>query len=163
VVGDAAQQFTNRLLRLGRTWSTGPALERTSAAEPRSTVTFDIEPAGDGVVKLTVVHDGFAPGSTIAEMVSGGWLNVIASLKTLPETGDPLPACPPARPERVILVRQAAATGRGDVEVRGPAPYLVRRGAPDDYTADSGRTLTLRGPEDGSRSADGMGGTREVG
>jgi DNA-binding transcriptional ArsR family regulator/uncharacterized protein YndB with AHSA1/START domain len=64
----------------------------TMAAEPRSTVTFDIEPAGDGVVKLTVVHDGFAPGSTIAEMVGSGWPNVIASLKTLLETGDPLPA-----------------------------------------------------------------------
>ena len=43
------------------------------------------------VVKLTVVHDGFAPGSTVAEMVSGGWPAVIASLKTLLETGDPLP------------------------------------------------------------------------
>ena len=55
-------------------------------------MTFDIEPAGAGVVKLTVVHDGFAPGSTVAEMVSGGWPPVIASLKTLLETGDPLPA-----------------------------------------------------------------------
>jgi len=64
----------------------------TIAAEPRSTVTFDIEPAGDGVVKLTVVHDGFAPGSTIAEMVSVGWPNVIVSLKTLLETSAPLPA-----------------------------------------------------------------------
>ena len=44
-----------------------------------------------GVVKLTVVHDGFEPGSTVAEMVSGGWPAVIASLKTLLETGDPLP------------------------------------------------------------------------
>ena len=61
------------------------------STEPRSTVTFDIEPAGEGVVKLTVVHDGFAPGSTVAEMVSGGWPAVIASLKTLLETGDPLP------------------------------------------------------------------------
>ena len=61
------------------------------ASEPRSTVTFDIEPAGDGVVKLTVVHDGFAPGSTVAQMVSVGWPAVIASMKTLLETGDPLP------------------------------------------------------------------------
>jgi DNA-binding transcriptional ArsR family regulator/uncharacterized protein YndB with AHSA1/START domain len=66
--------------------------QSTLAAEPRSTVSFDIEPAGDGVVKLTVVHDGFAPGSTVAEMVSHGWPNVIASLKTLLETGAPLPA-----------------------------------------------------------------------
>ena len=63
----------------------------TMAAEPRSTATFEIEPAGDGVVKLTVVHDGFAPDSTIAQMVGVGWPNVIASLKTLLETGDPLP------------------------------------------------------------------------
>jgi uncharacterized protein YndB with AHSA1/START domain len=62
------------------------------AGEPRSTVTFDIEPAGDGVVKLTVTHDGFAPGSTVAEMVGAGWPAVIASLKTLLETGAPLPA-----------------------------------------------------------------------
>jgi len=62
------------------------------AGEPRSTVTFEIEPAGDGVVKLTVIHDGFAPGSTVAEMLSAGWPAVIASLKTLLETGDPLPA-----------------------------------------------------------------------
>jgi DNA-binding transcriptional ArsR family regulator/uncharacterized protein YndB with AHSA1/START domain len=61
------------------------------ASEPRSTVTFQIEPAGDGVVKLTVVHEGFGPGSTLAEMVSGGWPAVVASLKTLLETGDPLP------------------------------------------------------------------------
>jgi uncharacterized protein YndB with AHSA1/START domain len=61
------------------------------AGEPRSTVTFEIEPAGDGVVKLTVIHDGFAPGSTAAEMVSVGWPAVLASLKTLLETGAPLP------------------------------------------------------------------------
>jgi hypothetical protein len=47
---------------------------------------------GDGVVKLTVTHDGFAPGSTVAEMVGAGWPAVIASLKTLLETGAPLPA-----------------------------------------------------------------------
>jgi uncharacterized protein YndB with AHSA1/START domain len=71
-------------------WDAG--LLATLAAEPRSTVSFDLEPAGDGVVKLTVVHDGFAPGSTIAEMVGAGWPNVVASLKTLLETGAPLPA-----------------------------------------------------------------------
>ncbi len=34
---------------------------------------------------------------------------------------------------------------------------------PDAYTADSGRTLTMTGPKDGGRSANGMGGTRAVG
>jgi DNA-binding transcriptional ArsR family regulator/uncharacterized protein YndB with AHSA1/START domain len=63
----------------------------TLAGERRSKVTFDIEPAGEKV-KLTVIHDGFDPGSTVAESVRGGWPLVISSLKTLLETGDPLPA-----------------------------------------------------------------------
>jgi hypothetical protein len=42
-------------------------------------------------VKLTVIHDGFEPGSTIVQMVSMGWPDVISSLKTLLETGEPLP------------------------------------------------------------------------
>jgi uncharacterized protein YndB with AHSA1/START domain len=60
------------------------------ASEPRSKVTFDIEPAGQ-TVKLTVVHDGFEPGSIVAGMVSTGWPQVMASLKTLLETGEALP------------------------------------------------------------------------
>ena len=56
-------------------------------AEPRSKVAFDIEDAGQGVVKLTVVHDGFEPGSGVLQGVSGGWPAVLASLKTLLETG----------------------------------------------------------------------------
>jgi DNA-binding transcriptional ArsR family regulator/uncharacterized protein YndB with AHSA1/START domain len=62
------------------------------AAEPRSKVAFDIEEAGPGVVKLTVVHDGFEPDSEVLRAVSGGWPAVIASLKTLLETGSALPA-----------------------------------------------------------------------
>lgn len=77
---------------LGERFGWDDALVATLAAEPRSTVAFEIEPAGDGVVKLTVVHDGFTPASTVAQMVSAGWPNVIASLKTLLETGEPLPA-----------------------------------------------------------------------
>ncbi len=68
------------------------AFQAKLASEPRSKVTFEIEPRGEGVVKLTVVHDGFEPGSTVAEMVSVGWPDVISSLKTLLETGTPLPA-----------------------------------------------------------------------
>ncbi|MGA5763832.1 ArsR/SmtB family transcription factor [Nonomuraea bangladeshensis] len=60
------------------------------AGERRSKVTFEIEPVGEKV-KLTVVHDGFEPGSTAAQMVSVGWPEVISGLKTLLETGAPLP------------------------------------------------------------------------
>jgi DNA-binding transcriptional ArsR family regulator/uncharacterized protein YndB with AHSA1/START domain len=67
------------------------------AAEPRSKVTFDIEPFGE-LVKLTVVHDGFEPGSLVAAMVSQGWPRIIASLKTLLETGETLPDDPEPPP-----------------------------------------------------------------
>jgi uncharacterized protein YndB with AHSA1/START domain len=60
------------------------------AAEQRSKVTFELEPLGE-LVKLTVVHDGFEPGSLMATFVSEGWPIVLASLKTLLETGEPLP------------------------------------------------------------------------
>lgn len=59
------------------------------ADEPRSKVTFDIEPVGD-LVKLTVVHDGFADGSIVLEMVNEGWPAIVSSLKSLLETGGAL-------------------------------------------------------------------------
>ncbi len=60
------------------------------AAEPRSKVTFDLEPQGD-YVKLTVVHDGFEPGSAVLPGISAGWPMVLSGLKTLLETGDAVP------------------------------------------------------------------------
>jgi uncharacterized protein YndB with AHSA1/START domain len=60
------------------------------AAEPRSKVTFTIEPLG-GKVRLTVVHDGFEPGSTVLQSISGGWPIILANLKTFLETGETLP------------------------------------------------------------------------
>jgi uncharacterized protein YndB with AHSA1/START domain len=46
-------------------------------AEPRSKVAFDIEDAGHGVVELTVVHDGFEPGSDVLPGISQGWPAVL--------------------------------------------------------------------------------------
>jgi uncharacterized protein YndB with AHSA1/START domain/DNA-binding transcriptional ArsR family regulator len=59
-------------------------------AEPRSKVTFTIEDADPGTVKLSVVHDGFVPGSLMLDAITDGWPAVIAGLKTLLETGAPL-------------------------------------------------------------------------
>jgi DNA-binding transcriptional ArsR family regulator/uncharacterized protein YndB with AHSA1/START domain len=59
----------------------------TIASEARSKVTFEIEPAGP-MVRLTVIHDGFEPGSAVLESVSQGWPLVLAHLKTLLETDE---------------------------------------------------------------------------
>lgn len=61
------------------------------ASEPRSRVAFDIEPVGD-CVRLTVVHDGFEPGSAVLAGVTQGWPMLVSSLKSLLETGDVLAA-----------------------------------------------------------------------
>ncbi|WP_280188063.1 MULTISPECIES: ArsR/SmtB family transcription factor [Nocardia] len=87
--------------RLSYTWHTfDPAFAETFqmnpeevaawAREPRSKVTFEIEPQGE-IVQLTVVHDGFEPGSKVLEGVGGGWPSILSNLKTLLETGDVLP------------------------------------------------------------------------
>jgi uncharacterized protein YndB with AHSA1/START domain len=62
----------------------------TWRAEPRSKVSYDIEDVGRGVVKLAVIHDGFAPGSEVLRGISEGWPAVLSSLKTLLETGSSL-------------------------------------------------------------------------
>jgi DNA-binding transcriptional ArsR family regulator/uncharacterized protein YndB with AHSA1/START domain len=88
--------------RLAYTWHTftpelndrlqfGDELFSKLAGERRSRVAFDIEPVGD-IVKLTVIHDDFEPGSTAATMVRNGWPVFLSSLKTLLETGEPLPS-----------------------------------------------------------------------
>jgi DNA-binding transcriptional ArsR family regulator/uncharacterized protein YndB with AHSA1/START domain len=74
---------------------------RKMSAERRSKVTFEIEPLGQ-VVRLTVVHDGFDPGSTVLESVGQGWPHLLSDLKTLLETGETLPA-----------VQAGAAVGSG--------------------------------------------------
>jgi len=63
-----------------------------AAAEPYSRVSWEIEPAGDGVTKLTVVHDQLEAAPKTAENVAGGWSYVLSGLKTLLETGKPLTA-----------------------------------------------------------------------
>ncbi|MBO0701702.1 MAG: metalloregulator ArsR/SmtB family transcription factor [Candidatus Dormibacteraeota bacterium] len=61
------------------------------AAEPRSRVAFDLEPV-DGMVRLTVVHDGFPEDSEVLKSVSGGWPMILSALKTFMETGvSPMP------------------------------------------------------------------------
>ncbi|HML28947.1 MAG TPA: SRPBCC family protein [Hyphomicrobium sp.] len=60
-------------------------------AEGYSLCTMEIE-EGPGAVKLTIVHEIDQPKSKFIEAVSGGWPKVLASLKSLLETGEALPS-----------------------------------------------------------------------
>ncbi|MDB5431740.1 MAG: hypothetical protein JWP35_2856 [Caulobacter sp.] len=54
----------------------------------------DVTTPGDrALTRLTLTHDGFSKlGSRSREGVSGGWTRILSNLKTLLETGVPLPA-----------------------------------------------------------------------
>jgi uncharacterized protein YndB with AHSA1/START domain len=94
--------------RLSYTWHAFQPMHRElfdsdeefeAARGERSKVTFDIEPAeepGAGV-RLTITHDGFdGPDSKMLEAVSGGWIMILSSLKTLLEGGRRI--APPTAP-----------------------------------------------------------------
>jgi uncharacterized protein YndB with AHSA1/START domain len=78
--------------RLAYSWdSCSPEAKR----ERTSRVTFDLEPRGK-VVKLTVTHDELDEGGVTFRAISGGWPMVLASLKSLLETGHALIIDPPS-------------------------------------------------------------------
>ena len=56
-------------------------------AEGYSRATFELEQQGD-TVKLTVTHEIDKKGSKLIQGVSGGWPIILASLKSLLETGE---------------------------------------------------------------------------
>ncbi|MEW2415451.1 SRPBCC domain-containing protein [Streptomyces sp. NPDC046866] len=64
------------------------------AAQPRTKVTYEIEPVGDTLARLTILHEGFEPGGTLIDMCGRAWPRLASSLKTLLETGAPLPGPP---------------------------------------------------------------------
>jgi len=58
-------------------------------AEGYSRLTYELEQVGESV-KLTLIHEMDKPGSKFIEAVSSGWPHILASLKSLLETGDSL-------------------------------------------------------------------------
>jgi uncharacterized protein YndB with AHSA1/START domain len=56
-----------------------------------SRATFELDAQGD-MVKLTVTHEMDKPNSKLIAGVSGGWPMILASLKSLLETGESLAA-----------------------------------------------------------------------
>jgi uncharacterized protein YndB with AHSA1/START domain len=74
--------------RLVHTWRS--LYDPEMAAEPDSRVTWEVEAQSDGVTKLTLVHDRLEGSPKTAASVRG-WSYILSSLKTVVETGSPLP------------------------------------------------------------------------
>jgi uncharacterized protein YndB with AHSA1/START domain len=73
--------------RLVLTWKNHMFPDMT--AEGFSRMTYELEPKGD-TVKLTVTHEIDRSGSKLIKAVSNGWPMILASLKSLLETGESL-------------------------------------------------------------------------
>lgn len=73
--------------RLAVTWAFP---NEESLPDKHSRVTYEIAPYRKGS-RLTVTHDRLEPRSDMLEGITDGWPKVLSSLKTLLETGKPLP------------------------------------------------------------------------
>ena len=65
--------------------------ERRAAldTEPRTTVTFELEPVDDQV-KLTVTHGNLQADGTVIGLITEGWPRVVSDLKSVVEAADPV-------------------------------------------------------------------------
>ena len=74
--------------RLVLTWARPAEVDDESK---NSRVIFEIEPSGDGLVRLTVTHENLERDAPMLAGISSGWPRVLSNLKTLLETGRGLP------------------------------------------------------------------------
>lgn len=86
IVGKVVESDPPR--RLVFTWAR-PADAEDEAKHSR--VAIDIEPQGDGLVRLTVSHEDLERDPQMLASISGGWPRVLSNLKTLLETGRAFP------------------------------------------------------------------------
>lgn len=90
IVGKVVESVPPR--RLVYTWARP---DEEGEPSKHSRVAIDIEPHGEGLVKLTLVHDDLARDPKMLAGVSGGWPKVLSNLKTYLETGRAMPAVAP--------------------------------------------------------------------
>ena len=97
---DGSQEWGNNTVlesdpprKLVHTWRS--LYDAEMAAEPETRVTWEIEAMPGGYARLTLIHDQLEAAPKTAASVTG-WPYYLSSLKSLVETGHPLPP-PPSR------------------------------------------------------------------
>lgn len=75
--------------RLVHTWH--PLYDDDFAAEPPSRVAWELTRAGERLTHLRLTHSALEDSPLNAENVRDGWVWILDSMKTLIETGAPLP------------------------------------------------------------------------
>ena len=75
--------------RFVHTWHT--LYDPDLAQEPASRVEWTVERAAEGLTRVRLVHDNLEQSPLTWENVKDGWVWILNSMKTLLETGRPLP------------------------------------------------------------------------
>ncbi len=86
IVGTVVESTPPR--RMVYTWA---RLTDADDEAKHSRVTIDIEPHGEGLIRLTVTHEDLERDPQMLAGISGGWPKVLSHLKTLLETGRAFP------------------------------------------------------------------------
>jgi uncharacterized protein YndB with AHSA1/START domain len=89
--GDNAVLEADPPRKLVHTWRS--LYDPGMAAEPESRVTWEIEALPGGYSRLTLIHDKLEAAPKTAASVKG-WAYFLSSLKSVLETGSPLPPLP---------------------------------------------------------------------
>jgi uncharacterized protein YndB with AHSA1/START domain len=85
IVGEVVE--ARKPQRLALTWAEP---EFRGLRHRHSRVAIELEAVSD-MTRLTLTHDDLEPGSMLERRIASGWPRVLSSLKTLLETGKPLP------------------------------------------------------------------------
>jgi uncharacterized protein YndB with AHSA1/START domain len=86
---DGVVEVADRPRRLVHTWHT--LYDPELAAEPPSRVEWHIDPAGEGLTRLRLVHGDLGLSPKTWANVEHGWVWILDAMKTLLETGERLP------------------------------------------------------------------------
>jgi uncharacterized protein YndB with AHSA1/START domain len=159
VIGEIEE--VERPHRLVMTWRA--LYDPVMADEPPSRVEWHIADGGGGVSVVTTIHRDLAFSPATSASVGTGWIWILDSMKSLLETGEPLPAPEPEAPQ--LDETDGEWHRAAGVEANNSAWDLLERGddlAPDEVddllgrayaSAYHWRRAARRGPENQARAS----------
>ncbi len=120
VVEDLTPPVDGRPGRFVQTWHV--LYDAALAAEPPGRVEWTVEGVGDGLTRVRLVHGDLAYSPLTWAHVKDGWVWIVDGLKTLLETGRPLPSpsaptAPSATPEGDWHRRQGVEANNATYEL----------------------------------------------
>jgi uncharacterized protein YndB with AHSA1/START domain len=144
--------------------------DTVAAEEPPSRVEWHLLEGADGVTKVTTIHRDLGLSPVTSSSVAAGWNWVLQSMKTLVETGEPLPGSAPsddvASEAANTSIEDAAAEAhrKAGIDANNSAWELLGR---DDLTPEEiddllgrvyaaayhWRRAARRGPENAARAS----------